>query len=318
MFTADVDFYVFFFFLPVPFEGLSDLVNMFEMNICPVKLCSVDLDLMNSDVLWGTWSALSQNRLLLWTVSSSGTWPQTVVGTRGGPPQETSPPCVPTGPNGFGTGSGNVPRTGGTWPAYTWACCPSSASWCPPCRKCFLPRLREEQHSVRSWRLSSSLCRQYWNSWKTGNMDSALSVWFLLLWLGGDSCNLVGSFLADQLPLQVTEDAAAGSSFCFHIHCNCPLWAAKEKSFKKGQSGFINSLKVLVSVGMFMRSSCLVIFTFLSRSHWSSGLVCSSGSDLHSSLLCSGWPPDDLHVHLLQAEEPKSRTWVLQWIIVFF
>ncbi|KAF6714502.1 Lysosomal amino acid transporter 1-like [Oryzias melastigma] len=43
---------------------------------------------------------------------------------------------------------------------------------------------------------------QYWNSWKTGNMDSALSVWFLLLWLGGDSCNLVGSFLADQLPLQ--------------------------------------------------------------------------------------------------------------------
>lgn len=35
-------------------------------------------------------------------------------------------------------------------------------------------------------------------------MDSALSIWFLLLWLGGDGCNLVGSFLADQLPLQVT------------------------------------------------------------------------------------------------------------------
>lgn len=35
-------------------------------------------------------------------------------------------------------------------------------------------------------------------------MDSALSIWFLLLWLGGDTCNLVGSFLADQLPLQVT------------------------------------------------------------------------------------------------------------------
>lgn len=43
---------------------------------------------------------------------------------------------------------------------------------------------------------------QYYNSCKTGNMDSALSIWFLLLWLGGDSCNLVGSFLADQLPLQ--------------------------------------------------------------------------------------------------------------------
>ena len=45
--------------------------------------------------------------------------------------------------------------------------------------------------------------RQYYSSFKTGNMDQALSIWFLLLWLGGDSCNLVGSTLADQLPLQV-------------------------------------------------------------------------------------------------------------------
>ncbi|XP_041859491.1 lysosomal amino acid transporter 1 homolog isoform X2 [Melanotaenia boesemani] len=43
---------------------------------------------------------------------------------------------------------------------------------------------------------------QYYSSCKKGNMDSALSIWFLLLWLGGDSCNLVGSYLADQLPLQ--------------------------------------------------------------------------------------------------------------------
>ncbi|KAL1021127.1 hypothetical protein UPYG_G00009160 [Umbra pygmaea] len=43
---------------------------------------------------------------------------------------------------------------------------------------------------------------QYYSSCKSGNMDRALSIWFLLLWLGGDSCNLVGSFLADQLPLQ--------------------------------------------------------------------------------------------------------------------
>ncbi|XP_028850084.1 lysosomal amino acid transporter 1 homolog [Denticeps clupeoides] len=43
---------------------------------------------------------------------------------------------------------------------------------------------------------------QYYSSCRSGNMDRALSIWFLLLWLGGDSCNLVGSFLADQLPLQ--------------------------------------------------------------------------------------------------------------------
>ncbi|XP_068605910.1 lysosomal amino acid transporter 1 homolog [Brachionichthys hirsutus] len=43
---------------------------------------------------------------------------------------------------------------------------------------------------------------QYYSSCKTGNMDQAISVWFLLLWLSGDSCNLLGSFLAQQLPLQ--------------------------------------------------------------------------------------------------------------------
>uniref|UniRef100_A0AC11ENV2 Solute carrier family 66 member 1 n=1 Tax=Ovis aries TaxID=9940 RepID=A0AC11ENV2_SHEEP len=42
----------------------------------------------------------------------------------------------------------------------------------------------------------------YIKACKTGNMDQALSVWFLLGWIGGDSCNLIGSFLADQLPLQ--------------------------------------------------------------------------------------------------------------------
>nr|XP_010591356.1 lysosomal amino acid transporter 1 homolog isoform X1 [Loxodonta africana]XP_010591357.1 lysosomal amino acid transporter 1 homolog isoform X1 [Loxodonta africana]XP_010591358.1 lysosomal amino acid transporter 1 homolog isoform X1 [Loxodonta africana]XP_010591359.1 lysosomal amino acid transporter 1 homolog isoform X1 [Loxodonta africana]XP_023407765.1 lysosomal amino acid transporter 1 homolog isoform X1 [Loxodonta africana]XP_023407766.1 lysosomal amino acid transporter 1 homolog isoform len=43
---------------------------------------------------------------------------------------------------------------------------------------------------------------QYIKACRAGNMDQALSLWFLLGWLGGDSCNLIGSFLADQLPLQ--------------------------------------------------------------------------------------------------------------------
>nr|XP_014348919.1 PREDICTED: lysosomal amino acid transporter 1 homolog [Latimeria chalumnae] len=46
---------------------------------------------------------------------------------------------------------------------------------------------------------------QFYRSWRAGNMDKALSLWFLLGWLGGDSCNLIGSFLADQLPLQVKD-----------------------------------------------------------------------------------------------------------------
>ncbi|XP_068935704.1 lysosomal amino acid transporter 1 homolog [Petaurus breviceps papuanus] len=43
---------------------------------------------------------------------------------------------------------------------------------------------------------------QYVKACRTGNMDQAISIWFLMGWLGGDSCNLIGSFLANQLPLQ--------------------------------------------------------------------------------------------------------------------
>ncbi|XP_059997241.1 lysosomal amino acid transporter 1 homolog isoform X2 [Lagenorhynchus albirostris] len=49
---------------------------------------------------------------------------------------------------------------------------------------------------------AASTLPQYIKACKMGNMDQALSLWFLLGWIGGDSCNLIGSFLADQLPLQ--------------------------------------------------------------------------------------------------------------------
>nr|XP_014425047.1 lysosomal amino acid transporter 1 homolog [Pelodiscus sinensis] len=50
---------------------------------------------------------------------------------------------------------------------------------------------------------AASSLPQYYQACKTGNMDQALSIYFLLGWLGGDSLNLIGSFLANQLPLQV-------------------------------------------------------------------------------------------------------------------
>lgn len=52
-----------------------------------------------------------------------------------------------------------------------------------------------------------SLCRQFYQACRTGIMDQALSMYFLLGWLGGDLLNLVGSFLADQLPLQVLTNS---------------------------------------------------------------------------------------------------------------
>ncbi|GCB64850.1 hypothetical protein scyTo_0011808 [Scyliorhinus torazame] len=43
---------------------------------------------------------------------------------------------------------------------------------------------------------------QCFNSIRNGNMDQAVSFWFLLGWLAGDSCNFVGAFIAQQLPMQ--------------------------------------------------------------------------------------------------------------------
>ncbi|NXJ69584.1 LAAT1 protein, partial [Rostratula benghalensis] len=50
---------------------------------------------------------------------------------------------------------------------------------------------------------AAASCPQFYQACKTGIMDRALSIYFLLGWLGGDLLNLIGSFLADQLPLQV-------------------------------------------------------------------------------------------------------------------
>lgn len=35
-----------------------------------------------------------------------------------------------------------------------------------------------------------------------GRCDDALSIWFLLFWLAGDTCNLIGCFLTHQFPIQ--------------------------------------------------------------------------------------------------------------------
>ncbi|XP_048417294.1 lysosomal amino acid transporter 1 homolog isoform X2 [Stegostoma tigrinum] len=43
---------------------------------------------------------------------------------------------------------------------------------------------------------------QCYSSYLKGNMDQAVSIWFLMGWLAGDSCNALGAFLAQQLPVQ--------------------------------------------------------------------------------------------------------------------
>uniref|UniRef100_A0A8C5X6U7 Lysosomal amino acid transporter 1 homolog n=1 Tax=Malurus cyaneus samueli TaxID=2593467 RepID=A0A8C5X6U7_9PASS len=56
--------------------------------------------------------------------------------------------------------------------------------------------------AVLLWLCLAARISHFYQACRTGTMDQALSLYFLLGWLGGDLLNLIGSFLADQLPLQ--------------------------------------------------------------------------------------------------------------------
>ncbi|XP_005444049.3 lysosomal amino acid transporter 1 homolog [Falco cherrug] len=87
---------------------------------------------------------------------------------------------------------------------------------------------------------------QFYQACKTGIMDQALSIYFLLGWLGGDLLNLIGSFLADQLPLQVytavyyvLADLVMLSLYCYY----------KVKNQGGGFAGPINAAFIFLSLG---------------------------------------------------------------------
>ncbi|XP_067873443.1 lysosomal amino acid transporter 1 homolog [Heterodontus francisci] len=70
---------------------------------------------------------------------------------------------------------------------------------------------------------------QCYSSCKNGNMDQAVSLWFLLGWLAGDSCNFLGAFLAQQLPIQtytavyyVVVDLVMVSMYAYYTMKNKP------------------------------------------------------------------------------------------------
>ncbi|XP_009288026.1 PREDICTED: lysosomal amino acid transporter 1 homolog [Aptenodytes forsteri] len=87
---------------------------------------------------------------------------------------------------------------------------------------------------------------QFYQACRTGIMDQALSIYFLLGWLGGDLLNLIGSFLAHQLPLQVytaiyyvLADLVMLSLYCYY----------KVKNRAGGFAALINAAFVFLSLG---------------------------------------------------------------------
>ncbi|XP_053136583.1 lysosomal amino acid transporter 1 homolog isoform X2 [Hemicordylus capensis] len=96
---------------------------------------------------------------------------------------------------------------------------------------------------------------QYYQACKTGIMDQALSIYFLLGWLGGDTLNLIGSLLANQLPLQVytaiyyvLADLLMLSLYLYY----------KIKNQREGFSAPINAVCAFIVVGTLSATSLLV------------------------------------------------------------
>ncbi|XP_001377877.1 lysosomal amino acid transporter 1 homolog [Monodelphis domestica] len=117
--------------------------------------------------------------------------------------------------------------------------------------------------------LTSILCfilaafPQYLKACKTGNMAHAFSIWFLLGWLGGDSCNLIGSFLANQLPLQTYTAVyyVLADMLMFFLY-----FYSKYKNRRSFISAPINAAFLFISFGA-VAASPLVLQLELSAPH---------------------------------------------------
>ncbi|XP_074970346.1 lysosomal amino acid transporter 1 homolog isoform X1 [Phalacrocorax aristotelis] len=142
---------------------------------------------------------------------------------------------------------------------------------------------------------------QFYQACKTGNMDRALSIYFLLGWLGGDLLNLIGSFLADQLPLQVytaiyyvLADLVMLSLYCYY----------KVKNRGGGFAAQINAAFVFLSLGMVSAVS------FLGRS---AAVVQGPATFKGRSLLSAH--VDELGSKPLLALQPFTRSEVIGFTI---
>ncbi|NWW53278.1 LAAT1 protein, partial [Pedionomus torquatus] len=95
---------------------------------------------------------------------------------------------------------------------------------------------------------------QFYQACKTGIMDRALSIYFLLGWLGGDLLNLIGSFLAHQLPLQVYTAV-------YYVLADLVMLSLygyyKVKNQGRGLATPINAAFVFLSLGMVLTLSLL-------------------------------------------------------------
>merc|ERR1711981_1117702 len=78
---------------------------------------------------------------------------------------------------------------------------------------------------------------------RTGKVDQSLSVYFLLFWLLGDTCNLIGCVLTKQLPMQVVTGIYY---VCMDLVMMTQFFALTCKNQRSRSAGGTNMLVVFI------------------------------------------------------------------------
>nr|CAB3266304.1 lysosomal amino acid transporter 1 homolog [Phallusia mammillata] len=114
--------------------------------------------------------------------------------------------------------------------------------------------------SILCW-ICASLPQLYEN-YKKGKVDEALSFWFLLMWLLGDSSNMVGCILTDQFPIQLYT-AVYYVSMDIIMLVQFVYYAWKHKRANKAQRGVINDAFMNSSGRPSERIICCLFFSIM-------------------------------------------------------
>nr|XP_002128014.1 lysosomal amino acid transporter 1 homolog [Ciona intestinalis] len=123
--------------------------------------------------------------------------------------------------------------------------------------------------SILCW-ICASLPQLYEN-YKRGKVDEALSFWFLLLWLLGDSSNLIGCVLTNQFPIQLyTAVYYVGMDLVMIFQFS--YYYLKHKRSEANRRGIINDVMSSTNTRNQRVLCCLCLAVFIPFSYMSNSV----------------------------------------------
>jgi len=184
--------------------------------------------------------------------------------------------------------------------------------------------------SILCW-LSSAL-PQLWENYKTKNFHEACSPYFLLLWLIGDSANLVGCILVNEFPIQlytaiyyVTMDMIMNTTWVYYYLRAKAILKREGIDGKLSTSSTVLSCILLGFVPLYMLhniqpSNTTIKYGRLNRSllsidgdnHWTKQVIIGYAVGCSSSVLYFG-----SRIPQIYKNYKRGRTKGVSWMLFF-